>query len=436
MQMKQNQYQSWTKQTVTNSTMVTVIVSSILVCVPFIQMGYQYYLSTMILAFALAICLLRPKDALSLAPRLVLVLILMLLPVVFYLNSGHVVHSLLRAGREYLCFALVYVFLVRAKHVASRGQPNMAIVNGGLVILAVGLLCFVIVQYVFLKRGIIIFLPAEYYITNINTIPTALDVQWVHVRPSASFGEPSYLGFIVTSLLVIILYVVKKKKTKLLLIACILVTVLFASTLAGVISCFSLVFLFFWRSARKPEVRTALLMASVLVVTLASLSGYDSISKRITNLTDKNVESSGNARIIGSLEIAGKVMLSSPIGIPTDELSSTSDLGETANGFMNLIINYGVTGILIMVLFVRAARKNTVLVTYLFFASMFNGGILAFDKAAIMSLVIFLISISQREEIVTNVQESAPSRTGNDVRSNMDYPIVRYASRSAESIRR
>ena len=399
---------------------LTFTVCLVLAAIPFIQLGYQYYLSAMTFSFLLVAGLLRLKDILSLVPLLVLILILMLLPSLFYFDSYYALHNFLRAGREWLCFSLIYVFLVQADSFRFRRQPNLAIVNVGLGVLIGGLLGFVIIQYVFLQKGIAVNIPAQYYILNGGNIPTELDLRWSHVRPSGPFGEPSYLGFVMLSLLVIVVHTVKHNKIKFILVIATMVTVLFANTLSGILSCSVLALYFFWRRAYQGGQRFLLAIVGVAAVGFVTLSGYNDIAARLANLNDKNVERSGYQRIVVPLKAAMRILSDAPLGIPSNELSSTLNKkyskseveleGQSANALLNLIINYGVVGILILFLFVRAARKNRILIAYVLFASMFNGGILTFDKAAIIGLAVLLISISAEQKSEGKVSSNPSAR--------------------------
>jgi hypothetical protein len=381
----------------------TAQLSVILFSIPFIQLGYEYYLSVMIFSFIVTFSLLGFKDFISSIKVIVCVLPVMFIPTVIYILSADVIHAILLTGRHFLCFAVGYIIISRRQQIAERLKPNTAVLQTSIVLLVVSLLVVVIIQYVLIRRGVLFFLPREFFILNYGTLPTELDLRWTNIRPSATFGEPSFLGFISVSLLLVCGQIFNNKWIKIFLFIGIWIMVLLANTVAGIGATFILTFLYLWKKNRSAIVKILLIISLISVISIGFI-GQFGIFHRITHIAVKEKEASGYARIIVPLIMVSGVLKNSPFGVPVDELprflaqadlKARAEIGALSNGFFNLIINYGLGGVLIMLLVCYAVRHDLYLMIYIFLASMFNGGILTFDKISVIAVCVISMEIGK-----------------------------------------
>jgi hypothetical protein len=266
---------------------------------------------------------------------------------------------------------------------------------------------FVFIQYIKLKSGVGYFLPVEWYIQNSATLPDELDLMWSPIRPSGTFGEPSYLGFISASLLMAVAHCVSNNYYKSLLISVLLATVILAQTLAGVLTVFILLFLYLWQISSNRTDRKLQLISLVFVALLVVLMfDYSDVLTRLANITNESEELSGYHRIVVPLKVIFKVFTSAPYGVPETELlnfliNQKSDLvikSNLANGFFNVLINYGIFGVIILYILFNKARFSIILLAYLFLASMFNGSIFSYDKAVVISLTVLMMLIGLNDK--------------------------------------
>lgn len=413
---------------------ITLLIACILLCIPFIQLGFQYYLSVMILAFILILFIPSIREIHAATPTLAFILPLMLLPTLLHINLDTGLHSLLRSAREFICLAVIYIFVSQRTAIAERIKLNFKFVKFATALLALSLLAVVIVQYVFLKRGIGYFIPADYYILNAGTIPTELDLLWSRIRPSATFGEPSYLGFVTTSLLFVVLHAFHNHKYKFIIVGVLIFTVVLSNTLAGIIACASILFIYLWMHYNKSHQRLSIMMLSLAAVLVITFSGFLNITERLSNLTDAKVESSGYNRVTVPLKVVSTILIQSPVGVPTHALPAVfrslhyeaKDFagGPLSNGFFNIIINYGVFGMIIIYFVIRATHGYLPLVAYLFFSSMFNGGIFTFDKATIIGITILIATYSMRSSSDAARAQGQSRRISNQIDNEKPEPRI------------
>ena len=372
----------------------------VLLCVPFIQLGFNYYLSVQVLAFILALFIIPLKTYIKFVPVGFILLGLMCLPVIFAVNSDYVVHDILKTVREFICYAPIYCLIKYRHSVLQETKVNLN-VRRMVPVLVFTLLIITILQGIFLKKGLYLSIPYEFFMADFGTLPGALDLKFSYIRPAATFGEPSYLGFVITSLLLVVLRIYEKSWLKNALIFSILLTAYLCESLSGQVAVFVLLFIYFIQS--KIQIYTKFLLISVacLVVTIALVANLSSFStiERLSNISDKKKESSGHARLAVPLKIASEVLMKSPIGVTNSQLgkvigiSTKDDLAFSgfSNGFFNLLINYGLTGILLLALLFLPIWNDLLIIAYIFLSTFFNGSFLVYDKGAIVVTSLYMV---------------------------------------------
>jgi len=376
----------------------TLILLFILLCLPFIQLGISYYASFQMLAFLFLLILIPVRFFLYGVQRCGVILGLMILPVFFVINSEESTHDFLKALREFLCYLPLYCALKYRKEISGSIYVNDKIryVVSSLI---VSLFFFTVVQYFFLKRGVYLSLPYDYYVRNTGTLPDQLDLIYSRIRPAATYGEPSYLGFVVTSLLVVVLRGYKKSWIKHGLIGCVVLTVYFCQSASGQLAVFALLFINMLQSKAQLVTKIGVILGGLLLVLVAWLANVSTI-ERLANIMDKKQEASGYDRLAAPAIIASEVLLNRPFGIADSELAKfiTSKRamsrealeGAFSNGFYNLLINYGLSGLILLGLLIAPIWKDWLVVVYVLLTTSFNGAFLCFDKAAIITGSLFM----------------------------------------------
>ena len=381
---------------------------TIVACIPVIQLGLNVYLSFQVLAFLLLLLLVARRATLGQLPTLAALLLMMCLSLAPFLSSELEMHSFLRVGREWLCLGVLLAALGAAAIVDGKLRYPHVLVVRVVAVLAVALFLGVLWQYLMLHRGVLWFIRAEYFITNAGTIPTQLDLKYSQLRPSGSFGEPSYAGFIATSFLMVALYAMRASFLKLLVLSCVVGTVVFCQTFAGMVAVMLVLATYFISGRHSRAELQVGLACAVISITILIASGHFTVLGRIANIGNPGGDSSGYARLVVPSAMVADILTSYPLGLPTDQIGNVFGRqglvyaatlqGAVANGFMNVLINYGLVGILTLWLLIRAVRYRAVPTVYLLTASMFNGSIFSYDKVAVIGLVFILISHDESRE--------------------------------------
>lgn len=371
----------------------------ILICIPFIQLGLNYYLSVQVLAFILIFIFLPVNVFLYAAPIGFLVFGLMCIPVLFAVNSTEAMHDLLKTAREFVCYLPIYCIIKYKDNIVNAIKINAKIYKA-IPLILIGLALFTIVQYVVLKSGVYLALPYELYVRNAGTLPGELDLIYSKIRPSATFGEPSYLGFVDASFLIIVLRAFKKSWLKSVMIVCIVLTVYFCQSASGQLAVFLLLFIELMQSKSKGLTKVSIIFSACFVVFIAWVADFSTI-ERLSNFSDRKQESSGYARLAAPAIIASEVLLNSPFGVVNSQLEqfvtgtramSKNDLaGALSNGFYNLLINYGLTGFLLLGLLLHPVWKDWLIMCYIVLTTSFNGAFLCFDKSAVIVTTLYLM---------------------------------------------
>jgi hypothetical protein len=379
---------------------ITYIMFLVLGCFPFIQLGINYYLSIQILAFILILFFIIPiKTFISMIPVGFVIISLMFLPVIFSVNSNYIEHDILKTAREFVCYAPLYCIVKYRNSITNHFKVNNSL-RLMLPVLLFSFLIITVIQYIYLKKGVYLSIPYEFFTRNSDTLPEWLDLRYSHIRPAATFGEPSYLSFVVTSLLVIVLRSFKNSWLKNTLLACIILIVYFNQSVSGQAAVFILLFVHLFQSKTKTITKLSLIFVAFLFVLLASAAKFTTV-ERLSNVFDKKKETSGYVRLTAPALVVSQVLLHSPIGVtnsqlekfitPESSLSKKELTGSLSNGFYNLLINYGYSGFLLIILLLLPVWKDWLIVFYILLTTIFNGAFLSFDKVSVIVGTLYFV---------------------------------------------
>ena len=382
----------------------------LLLSLPFTQFGFSYWLSVQGAAFWLvAFFVQKSVNRLQLLLFTVIALS-MLVSLAGHLYADTLFYSFLRIIRQILA-----LYLIICAACTQSWRPRGYFFDVVLPIVIVAVSAHVILQYITytLFGWSYLFVPAQVFIQGLATIAD----RWIElgtargfiaeVRAAGPYAEPSYFGFVALSLAVLVVRGVESRPGQAFLLGLMFVALLCSKSASGVIS-FALFVLFAYRH----RLNFMHLFSALLVVALALVASEIflkfNLVERLLNITDPIKEPSGYVRIILPFKHIALVLQEKPFGVPLSEFfvftsrhmdhyvgSGVSgpvsvvqggSLG-TDNGLLNLVIAFGIGGLVFLLLIPFIVRDKLILV-YLLFASQFNGDVLSPDKAAIIALVV------------------------------------------------
>lgn len=388
--------------------------------IPALQLGVSYYLSVATFScLALVIHWIRPLfRQITEAPvaAVLCVAMIMLNPT---LGSDAWDADMLRAGRE----GIVFVFIVAATRQFSQTPPiknPLPLLNIILPIL-IGFLVLCLIQAVLYRRGVYFGLPVEFYAYDAKTLPTILALTYGVLRPNATFQEPSYLGFVLTSFAVMLNPLIGHSRKANLMMVLVLITGLLSQSLAFVIA-FVLVVIVprmpvnLWlKSSSKaglPQIAAVLGLVVLVVLLLTGQLGV--VSDRVGGANVAS-DTSTTARIIQPVMVLPEFLIEHPFGVTASQFEaaltplvppgmSGGAIGH--NGLTNIFFLYGILGFVILPVFIFSARTMSNRF-YLLAAAIFNGALFAQDKL-VMIMLAFAVSESLKRYIGAQRSEQLP----------------------------
>lgn len=371
-----------------------LILAASLVLLPFIQLGASYYWSVQVLMFLLIASLLSYKDvwkSLTIGGGLVVFVLMMsslAFQVMFDANQ-----DILRVVRVFLCFTVLLSFLSKKFPIEYFNESTKKIIA----VIAFSLLGFSVIQLVLFQAGFLFYFPRELYITNAETLGDELALQFNSVRPSATFGEPSYLGFVALSLYVVVLTKFNDGWIRWATIFALWGAVFVCATFAGVLGLLVITVMYYLK--KRGQLKLLLVPALLVLVAFVLIGGNldflpDRLSHRISDVVAGDVDASTYSRIVMPFFLVGYTFENYPLGLTTELLVKEvgfSAVDGTDNGFLLLFVNFGFTAFYIYGLILVKVWKRPILGVYLLMAAMFNGTVFGFDKVAVMAMVILLL---------------------------------------------
>src|SRR5262249_11859977 len=145
-----------------------------------------------------------------------------------------------------------------------------------------------------------------------------------------------------------------------------------------------------WARARSQRRAVAYLVVPIVVAGLA-LTTDNPISERLSHISAGD-DVSAIDRVFQPLSVLPHILLNYPAGVPPLRFANTISAPESAssvellhNGFINLPLNYGWVGFVLIALCAMSLRSPQMKLYMLFF-SFQNGAFLAIDKFFIVAL--------------------------------------------------
>ena len=370
------------------------MLATALILIPFIQLGASFYWSVQMVIFVLLISFLSFKE---LSKNIFygggLLLLVFMGTSLFFQENQDLNQSVLLTVRIFLCF-IVLLTCLSQKHINEKFNSLIELIIASI---AFGIFVFAIMQKQSFSAGSLLYIPRELYIANEGTLGDELSVYFNTVRPSATFAEPSYFGFIALSLYVLTLVKFTKKWLKLATTMALWGGVLVCATLSGVISLFIITILYYAKKGLDLKLLILFLLLLLVSLILFDHNFYSILSvleARVSNIGSGQLDASAESRILKPFVLIRYIFENHPLGLTTDVLIKKLGLDAvigTDNGFLLLFVNFGLTAFyLYWLIFLKLVRRP-ILAVYLLMASMFNGSIFSFDKVTVMGLVVLLI---------------------------------------------
>lgn len=383
-----------------------------LLLIPFMQTGVTFYISVQLVLFLIAATYARAVDYVSNIAWAPVFIALMIVPSLFYTVENQL-HMIMEVGRQFVCFyVLVSIFSASGSMFEDREH-----IERGVLWLLLLLFFITLVQYVGLLFGQAFNIPSWLLVANQNTMigfEKAVELMlYGGVRPSALYGEPSYLSFVCVSL-VYIMYTSSKSMTKLYVVAGIsLLIILMAKSLSGLLSMIVLTAVRF-PPTFKYKNNVAISLILLLVILPVMLATDSVLLQRALGLVsaDKEIDPSAYIRLYAPFELINDVFSSYPFGLPKEmlidhiETKYPETFKGTDNGFLNVFINFGYSGFVILGFVIYKIYRDKLLLAYLLLASMFNGSLFTFDKIALIGFSVFmaksLVNTNNPQKIIGN----------------------------------
>jgi hypothetical protein len=372
-----------------------VLTFFILLCIPSIQLGASYYASVATVSSVLVLGKWY-RAALKAALTnfaLMLVVASMFLSLLSY-PSDQLLLDMLRIAREGLIFFFMTSLIAAFRN--SRMKIDAIALQKPLFAVCLSLAIFVLVQQWFLLSGEYFGVPFSWFsldAATLGTLPGELALYYTDVRPSGPYAEPSYLSFILISLLLMSLPLVRRSRIA---IACVIFIIVaglasrslsFPLALALVLSSLAL------RLKLKDRIMIGV-GASLLAAAALLTIGTGTVLSRLGEGTG---DYSTSVRIFIPVLALPRFLLTYPLGVPFHNLEAAlapfvpfADASGIGNdGLFNLLFNYGILGFLMILVMLKAARDSTV-GCYLVASAIFNGAFLAPDKFAV---IVFSVAV-------------------------------------------
>ena len=375
-----------------------MLVAIHLVLTPFIQLGTSYYVSVYS-AMAVSLVVLRfsqflPSSLSELFPAVVV-------PLMFVSLSTGVgedpVQEYLRVLRE----GVIWLFLMMAlQDTRSFGKINTKIVLYSLALVISGEVVLVLVQIYGYSRGQYFGIPVEYFAVDGETIPDELALYFSKLRPSGTFQEPSYLAFILISLIVAMLPTLRDSSLARIMCGACVITGIFSRSLSFVLA-LSLISTGYLLQPTGIGIKPKYLIAAsgILIVLVAPFVDISSLVDRIASGPDEIGDVSTFSRIFAPVAILPKFLLLFPLGVPFSNLPAAINVLQSPldldpleilqNGILNLFFEFGIIGVVILLFYLSISRQ-WIIRMYLLASGCFNGALLAPDKFAVIVLTVFL----------------------------------------------
>lgn len=359
---------------------------------PFVQVGFSYYASVALLLLLVGVMHYRRfiVAGVKRVPLVIFASVLMLIPGVRAVGAD-ASDDLLRCAREGVLLVLLASGIAGLEFHALKLSYGVRMRWTSW--WCAGMLALVAVQILFYARGIYFGLPASWYVMNSSTIATELSLKYSegNLRPSGTYGEASYLGFVLLSLGLMVAPLAQQRRVQAAL-ALIVGIGLLSRSLSFFLSAILVLLipmLLNRRNGRRGAIGAALVALPLLMFTQAG-AVLDRLAVAGWSTT---ADVSTTSRVWAPLSALPSYLIDHPLGLgfkevlivgPTYYPSSVmlTEIGFD-NGLLNLFFKYGLLGAVVVVALMSASRDPRIRF-YLLCSMMFNGDFFSIDKVGII----------------------------------------------------
>ena len=374
----------------------------VVMLLPILQIGFTYYLSVASICFALAMLLMVLRGVLT--PQNILLaaitgLIFALLP---FIQSGFSGDGYLRYFRE-----LFFAFILIAFFLFVRNSRNTAFIEPPyriLLIVVLFELVFTLIQLYFLPKVVYIGLPRDIFVNNAENLPDYLDLYYSYIRPFGTYGEPSYLAFIMLAVMMMVYGNIEHSKPARFVFAMAAIVGLISQSMSFII--FSA--LIFFPSVLRYMKATFGQAGDFIVATVAlvSIGTIFSLSRSQDILS--GTDASANYRFFLPIAALPQYISEHPLGAPVpgvidffvnrDSASSVTAIRSIDNAFLGLAYSYGMMALLFIFAIFVNIRSYTVF-AFVFASMSFNGAVFSVDKVPVIILAVLAYMFSPRASL-------------------------------------
>lgn len=357
-----------------------------LLSIPFIQLGISYYLSVFFIVFccALLICF---NSILYNSKLLYLILLsvsfVFLFKFISLVFSGSSTRDSFIPIREWLCFCAIFIF---SENVKRFNFLNFRLIGRTIFIILLCIFGLVLFQLYFFSKGSFFGFPSEFFVINQGTLLGVDKALYFdsRLRPMAFYGEPSYTGWIVFSLLFVVLSRTEFNfRFKVYVISLSLLIVLLSQSFSGILA-ISLISIYWYVFTSRNSLVSLGLVCLVAFIFFVALFDFSTEFRERVLSINSNEDVSFNIRIDQPIDLIVEMYNRGDFfGV-----ANFSELQVDNAGFA-LVLMYGVMSIFIL-LSLFFYFNNFALFLYVLISLNFNGAFLRFDKVLLLGLVVGL----------------------------------------------
>ena len=268
------------------------------------------------------------------------------------------------------------------------------------ILLAMALFVLVLCAYQWKQYSVGVYfgIPKQYFAQGQGTIASDLDLAYSHLRPSATVAEPSYLAFIIISILFSIKFFEFPGGNAPITSVILIITGLISQSMSFVMFLLGLCALALYTQPRFARYRaSATLIGSVALLVLLTGAAAFLSDTRLAKFGSTS-DYSTFVRVIGPVIALPEFIAFHPFGTPSTSTMDmleyfTSPYGMSGEEWMqnflfNSIFLYGFGGIFIVYFLLKG--RGLIPTAYIFVCMFFNGGMLNQDKFFVMSMTFII----------------------------------------------
>lgn len=366
--------------------------------VPFIQLGISYYLSVQIVAFIVLILIVSQRIERRAALFAVGGAAVFGLKIVELLMIQANTHDFLVVLREALCYSVMLLAFGGLSRMVGRGRLGIA--EKVIFPIMIASVLLIVWQFIAIKNDAFVSFDKSWFIMNQPTLAGVKEALLEHsrLRPVGFYGEPSYMAFVMISILLVGLFYFRKAADVVLLCGMCLIGLLLLGSLSGVLAYGILVAAYFLFRPGRRNLATKRLVGAFTILGVLSIclvwvlpSEYYA---RIAGILNNGIshDTSANIRFVLPSELLLKMAKSGQwVGYTASALEGfiNGRINSIDNALLWVLLEYGMLGIVLLGLYITYIR-NVTLVAYFIVCLNFNGSIFSYDKAVIVSIALGL----------------------------------------------